>query len=55
MADVDRLSARAHTIAEGPHVAVVKIATNDHPRVIPARDGAYMRSRFRLALGLTAD
>jgi thiamine pyrophosphate-dependent acetolactate synthase large subunit-like protein len=55
MADVGRLTARAHTIAEGPHVAVVKIATSDHPRVIPIRDGAYTRARFRLALGLTAD
>ena len=55
MADVDKLTARAHTIAEGPHVAVVKITTNDHPRVIPIRDGAYTRARFRLALGLTVD
>lgn len=55
MADVDKLTARAHTIVEGPHVAVVKITTNDHPRVIPIRDGAYTRARFRLALGLTVD
>ncbi|WP_458757005.1 thiamine pyrophosphate-dependent enzyme [Afipia sp. TerB] len=54
-ADFDKLTKRAHAIAEGPHVAVVKIATTDHPRVIPVRDGAYTRARFRLALGLTAD
>jgi thiamine pyrophosphate-dependent acetolactate synthase large subunit-like protein len=55
MADIDRLTKRAHTIAEGPHVGVVKIAASDHPRVIPVRDGAFTRARFRLALGLTAD
>jgi thiamine pyrophosphate-dependent acetolactate synthase large subunit-like protein len=55
MADVDRLAARAHSVADSPHVAVVKISTQEYQRVIPVRDGAYARARTRLALGLTAD
>ena len=35
---------------EGPLFANVKIEAGEHPRVLPARDGAYLRSRFREAV-----
>ncbi|MBT3399123.1 MAG: aldehyde dehydrogenase [Rhodospirillaceae bacterium] len=35
---------------EGPLFANIKIAAGEHPRVLPARDGAYLRSRFREAV-----
>jgi thiamine pyrophosphate-dependent acetolactate synthase large subunit-like protein len=39
---------------EGPLFATVKIDQREHPRVLPARDGAYLRSRFRDAVLGTA-
>lgn len=30
--------------------AVVKVALTDHPKVLPPRDGAYLKQRFRMAL-----
>lgn len=36
--------------APGPVLAVAKIAANAHPRVLPPRDGRYLRTRFRNAL-----
>lgn len=41
--------------AKGPHVAVIKIAPTEHPRLVPLRDGAHAKARTRLALGLPAD
>jgi len=35
---------------EGPLFANIKIEAGEHPRVLPARDGAYLRSRFREAV-----
>jgi hypothetical protein len=35
---------------EGPLFANIKIEAGEHPRVLPARDGAYLRSRFREAI-----
>ena len=35
---------------EGPLFANIKIAAGEHPRVLPARDGAYLRARFREAV-----
>ncbi|MBS29207.1 MAG: aldehyde dehydrogenase [Alphaproteobacteria bacterium] len=35
---------------EGPLFANIKIDTREYPRVLPARDGAYLRSRFREAV-----
>ena len=35
---------------EGTLFANIKIAAGEHPRVLPARDGAYLRSRFREAV-----
>jgi thiamine pyrophosphate-dependent acetolactate synthase large subunit-like protein len=41
-----RLSAR-----DGLAFATVKIRADDPPRVLPPRDGAYIKNRFRAALG----
>ena len=35
---------------EGPLFANIKIEAGEQPRVLPARDGAYLRSRFREAV-----
>lgn len=55
MAEVDALAGRATALGNGPSVAVIKIDATDAPRVIPVRDGAYNKGRFRRALGLSAD
>lgn len=54
-ADVEELAKRAHVVGKGPCIAVVKIDPSDAPRVLPIRDGAYNKGRFRHALGLPAD
>ena len=46
---------RLPTLSNGPYAVVVKIATTEHPRLIPLRDGAHGKARMRLALGLPAD
>lgn len=50
MAGVDDLKARIAS-REGVKLAVVKIAAAEAPRVLPPRDGAYIKNRFRAALG----
>ena len=49
MAAVDALAARLHA-GTGPLFANIKIAPGEAERVLPARDGAYLRSRFREAV-----
>jgi len=49
MAGVEALAARLHT-GGGPLFATIKIAPGAPERVLPARDGAYLRSRFRQAV-----
>ncbi|MEL0012804.1 MAG: aldehyde dehydrogenase, partial [Alphaproteobacteria bacterium] len=46
---VDTLAARLHRM-EGPLYATIKIDRRDYPKVLPARDGAWLRSRFREAV-----
>jgi thiamine pyrophosphate-dependent acetolactate synthase large subunit-like protein len=55
LAEVEDLALRAHRVAEAPCVAVVKISREDPGRVVPIREGAYNKSRLRVALGLSAD
>ncbi|MFZ4809022.1 MAG: thiamine pyrophosphate-dependent enzyme [Hyphomicrobiaceae bacterium] len=55
MDEVAALAKRAGTLGTAPTVAIVKIDTADAPRVIPVREGAYNKSRFRRAIGLPAD
>jgi thiamine pyrophosphate-dependent acetolactate synthase large subunit-like protein len=49
MAGVDALAARLHA-GGGPLFANVKIAPGEAEKVLPSRDGAYLRSRFREAV-----
>ncbi len=49
MAGVDALAARLHA-GGGPLFANIKIAPGEAEKVLPARDGAYLRSRFREAV-----
>lgn len=49
MAGVDALAARLHA-GGGPLFAAIKIAPGEAERVLPSRDGAYLRSRFREAV-----
>jgi thiamine pyrophosphate-dependent acetolactate synthase large subunit-like protein len=51
--DVERLAARLHFATAGPKVAVIKIDAADAPRVLPSRDGAFLKVRLRRALGLS--
>jgi thiamine pyrophosphate-dependent acetolactate synthase large subunit-like protein len=52
MDEVASLAARITRIGEGPLVAVVKIDAVSPSRVLPSRDGAWLKGRFRQALGL---
>ena len=49
MAGVDALAARLHA-GGGPLFANIKIALDEAEKVLPSRDGAYLRSRFREAV-----
>lgn len=53
MAGVDGLARRLHA-GEGPLFALIKVDPADPDRVLPPRDGAYLRSRFRAAVVGTA-
>ena len=50
--DINALGTLAARIqrCEGPLFANIKIAVGEHPGVLPARDGAYLRARFREAV-----
>lgn len=43
----ERLSSR-----EGPKLATIKVKAENLPRAMPPRDGAYIKNRFRAALGI---
>ena len=36
---------------DGPQLATVKVKAENAPRVLPPRDGTYVKTRFRAALG----
>jgi thiamine pyrophosphate-dependent acetolactate synthase large subunit-like protein len=50
MAGVDDLRKRLYT-RDGVKLATVKITAENPPRVLPPRDGVYIKNRFRAALG----
>lgn len=54
MAGVEALAAAITKPGGGPRVAVIEIDPAEAPRVLPSRDGAYVRGRFQAALGLAA-
>jgi thiamine pyrophosphate-dependent acetolactate synthase large subunit-like protein len=49
-AELPALAERLHCIGEGPCFAVIFIAAGDAPKVLPSRDGAFLRARFRRAV-----
>jgi thiamine pyrophosphate-dependent acetolactate synthase large subunit-like protein len=50
MAGVEELKGRLST-RDGPKLATVKIKADNPPRVLPPRDGSFVKNRFRAALG----
>nr|WP_108660135.1 thiamine pyrophosphate-dependent enzyme [Acuticoccus kandeliae] len=36
---------------DGPRLATIKVSSEEAPRVLPLRDGVYIKNRFRAALG----
>jgi thiamine pyrophosphate-dependent acetolactate synthase large subunit-like protein len=52
MADIEAFAPRLHALGDGPVVAIVKISGEDLPRVLPSRDGVFLKTRMRAALGL---
>ena len=50
MAGVDDLRERLST-RDGVKLATIKITAENLPRVLPPRDGVYIKNRFRAALG----
>jgi thiamine pyrophosphate-dependent acetolactate synthase large subunit-like protein len=54
-AELKQLAQRANSLGSAPTVAVIKISPEDAGRLVPIRDGAYNKSRLRVALGLSAD
>lgn len=50
MAGVEVLRTQAAT-RSGPKLATIKILAENPPRVLPPRDGVYVKTRFRAALG----
>ncbi|HEV2301859.1 MAG TPA: thiamine pyrophosphate-dependent enzyme [Stellaceae bacterium] len=47
--------AKAAVRCEGPLFARVAIRAEEPPRVLPPRDGAYLKTRFRRALGVESE
>ena len=52
MEEVDQLRARIGRVGDGPVVAAIKIDAASPARVLPSRDGAWLKARFRQSLGL---
>lgn len=48
---IDALRARLET-RDGPGFARIRVTAENPPRVLPPRDGVYIKNRFRAALGL---
>lgn len=51
MDGVDELRALAHQRSGGPRLATIKVRAGNPKRVLPPRDGVYVKNRFRAALG----
>lgn len=50
--DLDGFAARARRLGNAPSVAVVKIGPSDAQKVLPSRDGAWIKARMRASFGL---
>jgi thiamine pyrophosphate-dependent acetolactate synthase large subunit-like protein len=49
---VQVFSERAHRVGNAPALAVARIAPSNAPKVLPSRDGAWLRARMRASFGL---
>jgi thiamine pyrophosphate-dependent acetolactate synthase large subunit-like protein len=52
LAGVAALRAALPAPAQGPRLYVIKVAAQNPPRSLPARDAVYLKNRFRAGLGL---
>ena len=54
MADVEKLAKAPGALGDGPRLFVVKVAAENMPRSLPARDAVFIKNRFRAHLGFAA-
>ena len=54
MRDVEALAERVNMVGSGPAAAVVRIDGEEKPRVLPSRDGVWLKARLRAAFGLAS-
>jgi thiamine pyrophosphate-dependent acetolactate synthase large subunit-like protein len=52
--DVDALAPRVHAPGHATCVAIAGISADEPARVLPSRDGVFVKNRFREALGLSS-
>jgi thiamine pyrophosphate-dependent acetolactate synthase large subunit-like protein len=52
LAGVATIRKALHAPADGPRLYVIKVAAQNPPRSLPARDAVYLKNRFRARLGL---
>jgi thiamine pyrophosphate-dependent acetolactate synthase large subunit-like protein len=52
--ELQSFAARIHRLGESSAVGVLKISTDEDPRILPSRDAAFLKDRFRLALDVAA-
>ncbi len=52
MPDLDGFSARVHRIGNAPALAVARIAPSHALKVLPTRDGAFVKTRLRRSFGV---
>ena len=55
LAGVAALRAALHGPAAGPRLFVMKVAAENPPRSLPARDAVYLKNRFRARLGFAVN
>ncbi len=53
-AGLEEFARRVSAVGNEPAVGIIKVSRREHPRVLPSRDGALLKARFRAALGLSA-
>ena len=54
LGEVLKLAAVLRDLAQGPRLAVIKVAAENPPRSLPSRDAVHIKNRFRAHLGLGA-
>jgi thiamine pyrophosphate-dependent acetolactate synthase large subunit-like protein len=49
--DLPSFAERLHRVGESSAVGIIKVSQGEPTRVLPARDGAFLKDRFRISLG----